>query len=68
MLQTLRTRPIDETKPTMVMGLKDGTLNFGLLLLLVLFLSEQGFVQPRRLLFGTSNGTIMCSEPPLVLP
>jgi hypothetical protein len=52
-------------KPTMViMGLKDGTLNFGLLLL---FLSEQGFVQPRRLLFGTSNGTLMCSEPPLLL-
>ncbi len=34
----------------------------------LLFLSEQGFVQPRRLLFGTSNGTIMCSEPPLLLP
>jgi hypothetical protein len=51
-------------KPTMAMGLKDGILNFGLLLLL--FVSEQGFVQPRRLLFGTSNGTI--SEPPLLLP
>jgi hypothetical protein len=54
-------------KPTMAMGLKDGILNFGLLLLLLLlFVSEQGFVQPRRLLFGTSNGTI--SEPPLLLP
>jgi hypothetical protein len=42
MLQTLRTRPIDETKPTMVMGLKDGTLNFGLLLFVVVVFERAG--------------------------